>query len=75
MWVAAKNDEHLNQQNNRMQRIESPQRIERILSPPQVSVKDEDDEEVDCNDRNLIVSPFATMKSLVLINDILVAAT
>jgi hypothetical protein len=45
------------------------------LSPPQVSVKDEDDDQVETNSRTLIIGKYATMKSLVLIKDILLAAT
>ena len=44
------------------------------MSPPQVSVKDEDDYEDNSTLRSLIVAPYATMKSLVLIKDILIAA-
>ena len=72
---AHKKDEDMNQVNKVLQRIQSPVRIERILSTPQVSVKDEDDEDLNTTNRTLIVAPFATMKSLILIGDILLAAT
>jgi len=54
--------------------MQSPDRIERIFSPPQVSVKDEDDDESNDNFRSLIVASFATLKSLVLVKDIILEA-
>ena len=54
--------------------MQSPDRIERIFSPPQVSVKDEDEDESNDNFRSLIVASFATLKSLVLVKDIILEA-
>jgi hypothetical protein len=54
--------------------MQSPERIERIFSPPQVSVKDEDEDETNDNFRSLIVASFATLKSLVLVKDIILEA-
>lgn len=54
--------------------MQSPDRIERIFSPPQVSVKDEDEDESNDNFRSLIVASYATLKSLVLVKDIILEA-
>jgi hypothetical protein len=54
--------------------MQSPDRIERIFSPPQVSVKVEDEDESNNTLRSLILAPFATLKSLVLIKDIILEA-